>query len=37
LKDIQYFKYAKVSKAHLPWLALHPQWSSWCGTLQVFP
>ena len=35
LKDIQYFQYAKVSKEHLPWLALHPQWSSWCETLTV--
>jgi uncharacterized protein YjbI with pentapeptide repeats len=37
LKDIQYFGFAKVSKEHLPWLALHRYWSNWFRTLKVFP
>ena len=31
------FAYAKVCKNDLPWLALHPRWSDWHGTLEVFP
>ena len=37
LKDIYDFGFAKVSKEHLPWLALHRYWSNWFRTLKVFP